>query len=240
LQSGTTERFLRVLTWVLTHFIVSGRALSDLLACQDLDEQREIVGRQWDNRRWRLFFRLLLNKRVCQRIYTPAFFAHVGRIDFADHFRRTVEHGLADLPAKDNYFLHQMLEGQWRPDCVPPHLTAEASAALPARIGGLELVDGDLLSYLRTQPDGSVDGFCLSNVCEWLTAAETEELLREVVRVSAANAGLVIRNFVGWTDIPESLEHLITVDSERSDWYSQGDRSLVQRRLLVANVKGAQ
>jgi S-adenosylmethionine:diacylglycerol 3-amino-3-carboxypropyl transferase len=237
LRSGVTERFLGILAWILGHLVIPGRAQRALLACQNVAEQRRVVRSQWDNRRWRIFFRVLLNKRVCQKVYSPAFFEHVEPIDFADQFRRAVEHGLSNLPVGDNYFLHQLLEGEWRPTCVPPHLTPAAAAELRDRIGDLELVDGDLLSYLRSQPDGSVDGLCLSNICEWLSADVSDALLQEIVRVSAPDATLVIRNFVGWTEIPESLQDLIAVDWLRSDQYSQRDRSLVQRRMLIARVR---
>jgi S-adenosylmethionine:diacylglycerol 3-amino-3-carboxypropyl transferase len=101
----------------------------------------------------------------------------------------------------------------------------------------LELIDGDLLGYLRSQPDDSVDALCLSNICEWLSEADVDALLREVVRVASPDTVLIIRNFVGWTEVPSSLRQDIVVDQRRSEEFSRRDRSLVQRRMVVARVR---
>lgn len=237
LKAGVTERFLCVLVWVLEHGIVSRRSRVALLAATSIDEQRRVIRSRWDSRRWRLFFRLLLNRRVCRKIYSPAFFEHVTDTDFAGHFRGAVEHGLSDLAVSDNYFVHQMLEAEFRPGCLPPHLSADAARHIKARVDGLEIVDGDVLTYLRSQPEGSVDGVCLSNICEWLTEEQTKALLSEIVRVAAPNTPLVMRNFVGWTEVPASLQSDIVTDEALSAELSPRDRSLVQRRIIVACVR---
>jgi len=42
----------------------------------------------------------------------------------------------------------------------------------------------------------------VSNILEWLTPEQTDELFAEVVRTAAPGARFVFRNFVGWNEGP--------------------------------------
>jgi len=101
----------------------------------------------------------------------------------------------------------------------------------------LALVDGSVMALLRTLPEGDVNGFCLSNVGEWLTPDDFVTLLGEVVRVAAPGAVVVFRNFVPRdVAIPPALRaslepvappHLAEVL----------DRSLVRYQTVVSRVR---
>lgn len=123
--------------------------------------------------------------------YDPAFFAHVDNPSFAEHFRRLIEHVLVDVPIVDNYFVHHMLTGSYplgEANGLPPYLQPAGSSLIGRELHRLTLVDGSYVGYLRTRPDASIDAFALSNICEWLDAAQIDDLLGEVVRTAAPGA----------------------------------------------------
>ena len=94
-----------------------------------------------------------------------------------------------------------------------------------------------MTEHLRTLPTASVDGFALSNICEWLSPAEIEALFREVERVAAPGARLVFRNFVGWTDVPAACTR-VRPDEALGAALMATDRSVVQYRAVVCRVDG--
>ncbi len=100
------------------------------------------------------------------------------------------------------------------------------------------MVDGGVTDYLRTLPDQSVDAFALSNVCEWLDPGQVLELFSEVERTAMPGARVVYRNFVGWTDLPESCTRL---EQDRALGLSlmRCERSVVQSRVVVCHVREA-
>lgn len=238
LNAGASERFIGLVTWLLRNAVLKAGAVDRLLACRTLDEQREVFRREWDTRRWRLLFAVLLNRWAMSRAYDPAFFAHVGRADFAEHFRQLAEHALTDVPVSDNYFLHQMLTGRYpveEPDGVPPYLGEAGSRVVAANRRALYLVDGNILAYLRAVPDRSVNGLALSNIAEWMTPPEVRALFVEVERIAAPGARVVFRNFVGWTDLPSSCTRLVE-DVPFGAALIWRDRSVVQPRVVVCRV----
>ena len=210
-----------------------------MLACESIEAQRALFEREWNTRRWRLFFTLLLNRRVFRRTYDAAFFAHLERPSFAEHFRRCAEHALTELLVGDNYFLHHMITGRYpaeRAEGVPPYLTTEGHAAVAERRERLTLVDGTMTDYLRILPDASVTGFSLSNICEWLAPNAIDELFAEIVRVATPGARLCFRNFVGWTDVPQRFRAVVREDRAMGEELTRQDRSVVARRIACCRI----
>jgi S-adenosylmethionine-diacylglycerol 3-amino-3-carboxypropyl transferase len=116
------------------------------------------------------------------------------------------------------------------PGGLPPYLEA-------AGAGALTLVDGSYTAYLRSQPEESVHGFAVSNILEWLTPGQADELFAEVVRTAVPGARLVFRNFVGWNEAPEPWRGVVVEDRPRGEAMIGRDRSAVQRRIAVCRVK---
>jgi len=239
LKAGVSERFIGVIVAAIRLFVHPRSRIRRLLACRSLDAQRTLYGQEWNSRRWRLLFRVLLNKAVFRRTYDPAFFAHVDNPSFAKHFHGLMEHVLVDVPIATNYFVHHMLTGSYptdQPDGLPPYLQPDGAAVVGGEGHRLTLVDGSYAEYLRTCDEGTIDAFALSNICEWLDEAQTDELLGQIVRTAAPGARLVFRNFVGWTEVPARWRETIIEDRARGEELVAGDRSGVQRRVAVCRI----
>ena len=239
ITAGVTERFIRSIVRVLVACVHPRARVDRLLASTTLVEQRVFYARVWNTWCWRTFFRLLLGRRSFDRVYDPIALRHARNASFAEHFCRLAEHALTQLPVANNYFLHQMLTGRY-PSAVaggvPPYLSERGAAALAAGLSSLSLVDGTFTEYLRSCPDHSVTGFALSNICEWLSLQEIDELFAEVARVARPGARLCFRNFVGWTTVPPRWREMITEDAEYGERLIACDRSLVQYRFVVCRV----
>jgi S-adenosylmethionine-diacylglycerol 3-amino-3-carboxypropyl transferase len=241
LEAGVSERFIRLVCWTVRHLVQSPDRIARLLACKSLDEQRTLFTSEWDGRRWRWLFAVLLNRYAMSRAYDPRFFAHVGRTNFAEHFLQLANRAITEVPVADNYFLHQMLSGRYptaRTEGVPPYLAEPAFASRTRATGLLRLVDGGITEYLRTLPAGSIHAFALSNVCEWMSPEQIPVLFGEVERTAAPGARVVFRNFVGWTDLPKSCVRL-EEDHALGTQLMLRERSVVQSRVVVCRVPEA-
>jgi len=152
-----------------------------------------------------------------------------------------VERTLRELPVRDNYFLHFLINGCYSaeiPGGLPVYLEPEAGPAWTEAAGRLILADGTFTDYLRTLPDESLDGFSLSNICEWLDAGQVEDLFAEILRTARPDAVLCFRNFVGWTDVPARLAAAFPLEPGEDAWIRR-DRSLMQRRFARCIIRKA-
>lgn len=242
IASGVSERFIGVVMRVVRTAIHPPSRVRRLLACRTLEEQRELYAREWDSRRWRLLFTALLNRVVFRKTYSPAFFQHVDNPSFARHFYGLAKHALTEVPVGTNYFVHQMLTGSY-PQAVagglPPYLDPDCATWLTGAAARLMMVDGSYGDFLKTCAAASFDGFALSNICEWLTPEQVDELFAEIVRTARPGARLVFRNFVGWTDLPARWSDILIEDSDLGERLIAKDRSAVQRRFVICRVAAA-
>jgi S-adenosylmethionine-diacylglycerol 3-amino-3-carboxypropyl transferase len=236
LNAGVSERFIRVVAKVIRAVVHRESRIDRLLACRTLDEQRELYRAEWNNRRWRMLFAVLLNRRMFDRAYDPLFFENVINPSFAAHFRKLLKHALCEIPVATNYFLHHMLRGEYPVGIdggLPPYLE-------PAPLmwtGNLELVDGGVAEFLATCDDDSVDGFALSNICEWLNDGQISELFSQVVRVAKPGARLCFRNFVGHTEVPAAFRSVVIEDRDAGRAAISRDRSCLQSRIAICRVE---
>ena len=241
LQSGVSERFARVIMKLIDLFVHGRSRQLRLLACRSLEEQRALYRTEWNTWRWRAFFSVLMNRRVFNRTYDPAFFRNVENPSFAKHFLALAERALTEVPVETNYFLHQMVTGLYptneRDTALPPYLGREGVLRLNSEAKRLTLVDGSYLDALRTMPDASVNGFSLSNIFEWMTPEGIDEHFVEIYRTAARGASLVFRNFVGWTEVPEQWRDRFVEDRGRGELLIARDRSIVQRRIAVCAIR---
>lgn len=240
LNAGVTEGFIRAIVAALRVFVHPGSRIDRLLACGSLATQQELFAREWNTARWRVFFRILLNRAVFRGAYDAAFFQHLDKPSFAEHFRARAEHTLTKIPVRDNYFLHHMLTGNYPvsvPDGVPPYLGAAGCRELRRAQGALTLVDGTITDYLRTIPNGSVTGFVLSNICEWLPPSAIDELFGQIARTAAPGARVCFRNFVGWTEVPFRWRRVIVEERALGERLIARDRSVVQRRFAACRTE---
>ena len=235
LNAGVSERFIRLVGGVIRAMVHPKSRIDRLLACRTLDEQRELYHREWNNRRWRMLFNILLNRRAFDRAYDPRFFENVSNPSFAAHFRKLFEHALCEIPVATNYFLHHMLRGKFPVGIeggLPPYLEL---GALRGK-GHLELVDGGFAEFLATCEDESVDGLALSNICEWLDDRQTTELFSQVERVAKPGARVCFRNFVGHTEVPPAFRSSIQEDRDAGIAAITRDRSCLQSRIAICRV----
>ncbi len=233
-SAGVTERFIGGVIAAMRLGIHPPDRIRRMLACGTIEEQRDLYRREWDTVRWRMLFTVLLNRAVFRKTYHPGFFEHVENPSFARHFRALAEHTLTEIPVATNYFVHHMFTGAYPagvPGGLPPYLETAFSP------DGLSLVDGSYTSYLATLPEASVDGFAVSNILEWLTPEQSNELFAEVVRTAVPGARFVFRNFVGWNEVPERWREVVVEDRAQGEALIKRDRSAVQRRIAVCRVK---
>ena len=240
LTCGVSERFIAAVVGVVKLAIHGRGRIEKLLSLQSLEEQREFFAREWNSRRWKLLFPLLLNRWTFNRTYDAGFFREVENPSFAGHFRRLLEHAICEVPVRTNYFLHQMLSGTYPTRVaggVPPYLDRSRREYLRSRLDCLELVDGGYAEYLATCEEDSVDAFALSNICEWLDARGIDDVFEQVVRVARPGARVCYRNFVGHTGIPERFRSSVIEDVAAGQEAIKGDRSCLQSRIVICRVE---
>jgi S-adenosylmethionine:diacylglycerol 3-amino-3-carboxypropyl transferase len=227
-HAGHAERRLAAIAAVAQRVLTGPDAVRALMACTDTASQQAVYDRQINTRRWRAGLAVTFNPATVRPLY-PQFFRHID----VSLFTRTVHSGIVaafrDLPVWQNWYLHDLCEGRYRADCLPPHLRdADLSSW-----GALELIDGDIRQALATLPAHGVDGVWLSNVGEWLPRPQFAHLLRAAADVVRPGGRVVWSFFVPRADpVPAEVRDRLALVGAPEVL----DRSVIRFQRVVAEV----
>lgn len=120
---------------------------------------------------------------------------------------------------------------------MPEYLTERGCKTLREHAGSLSFVQSSIVDVLPTGPAGAFDAFHLSNVGDWLTPQQFDELLRAIAERSARPARAVWRYLHCGRPVPEALGCTLRLDAALGARLQASDRFPVYR-TAVAEVTG--
>jgi S-adenosylmethionine-diacylglycerol 3-amino-3-carboxypropyl transferase len=220
----------KVLPWV--H---SKRRVAELLRGGSITERHRFFDERWNTWRWRLLFRVFFSRFVMGRFgRDPAFFRYVEG-DVATRIFERAKHALTELNPAENPYLTWILTGThgaalplaWRP---------EHFATLGARADRIDWRQQTLEETLDSLPPGSVHGFNLSDIFEYMSAEAHEAVLRRILRVAAPGARLVYWNMLVPRKRPESLADRLRPLDELAKQLHLRDKAFFYQRLVIEEV----
>lgn len=236
--AGAFERGLRRFRENLLPRIHPAARIERMLALEDPDAQAALYAAEWDTLRWRGLFKLAFDRRIMARRGRTRDALAGGPADIPGEMHGRAARVLCDLAAAPNFFLQWYLGGRY-PDLErgPPYLTGAGHAALKTRGDRMRFVAGDVLGFLRGCADDTLSAFNLSNIFEYMDAAETEAVLREVARVGRPGARICYLNLLVDRHRPASLADRIDRDEELGQTLLEADRAFVHGAVRVERVR---
>jgi len=203
LFSGRHERFYVKVVAPLAHLLF-GRHLKHLFSASTVEEQYRIYKQQIDGRLWRKLVRGGFSEKTLRLILNDANY-HI-KIDvpsIGDYILQRLDHTFSHHLAKDNHWVSFMFNGKYPNRTSLPHfLLRDSYDAIRNATTKMTLVTDNLIHYLRTVPNRSVDKFSLSDVTSCIDTEEFKALLSEVFRTARAGAHLCYRNFLAKYSVP--------------------------------------
>lgn len=148
----------------------------------DPEEQMRYWARELDTWRFRFALDALFSVTALRSVYAPRFLdflpKRLGKV-----MRARMERCFSRHPNRDNPYARSLLLGELSSD--PP----------PSEASGIQLVHADAATYLEGEPEGSFDGFTLSNILDGTDQDYRRRLTAAVKRAAAPDAMTVLRSF---------------------------------------------
>ena len=179
---GTAERLM---SFGRTLLPLAGWWPSRLRAFLDLErpaEQAAYWRRHLDTWRLRAALNILFSRPLLRAAYAAPLLACLPP-RFGAVVRARMERAFATHPNRTNPYARALLLGELRDEPAPPAAK------------GIRLVHADAAAYLEAAPEGSIDGFTLSNILDGAEDSYRARLLAAVKRAAAPDAVVVLRSF---------------------------------------------
>lgn len=235
LLRGGFERYFAMLRSAL-RFIVGKRRMERLFTLTTAEQDR-FYQHEWNTWRWRSLLRIGCSRWMLSNRLDPSWFEHAEGVDsFGAHASHLATHVIAELPARTNYFLAQILLGRYlNEQQVPDYLRPEHFETIRARLGRIEAVTTDVADGLAALPAASVDAFALSNVFEYSPPTIFDRARREILRSARPKARIALRNLLARRRLSD--DPAFVVDAALSERLRQADRGFIYSRFEAARVQ---
>ncbi len=233
LQAGKFERFLRLFRRRLLPLIHSRKRISGMLQSASRDAREAYFERHWNNRRWRLLFRLFCSRLLVGRLGRDPEFFRYAQLSLADHMLGRVRHTLVELSTHDNPYLTHVLTG-WFDPVLPRYLEVERFEAVREGLARLTLRQGRIDEVAAQAP--GFDGYNLSDIFEYLDPETGSQLYRRLLDAAHPGARLAYWNMIVPRRPAEGFPDRAAPLTTLSEQLHAQDRALFYRAFLVDEV----
>lgn len=237
LCNGKFEGFVKIAGNILS-LLQGKKKIAKLLSLQTVKEQKEFYSKRWDNKRWKMIFRLMFNKKRLAKKGLVAEYFHFddGAQSFSESFYNRARKALCDIPVRNNYFLSVYLTGKYSNESgLPLYLLSQHYEHIKSNVDRIKLITADTKYWLESMPGSIIDGFCLSNICELMSEEDTKKLFTEVIRTARPGAKICFRNLMIPREIPNDLVEVKKNESLSNELLAK-DRSFVYSKVAAYDI----
>lgn len=215
IHAGKFEKYFHLFYRYILPLIHNRQTVDRFLGSPNSSYQKVFYHRFWNSHRWKYFFRIFFSKFILSRFgRSSEFFKYVSARDISKILYDRTEHGLTDIPTKNNFYVEYILSGGYHSaDSVPPYMDPRNYDIIKNRLDRMKLVCGNLEEYLKGLPENSFSKFNLSDSLEYMSRETIRELLQSIIRVSRPNARLALWTLFVPQSIPEDMrQSIISLD----------------------------
>ncbi len=234
-QGGKFERYLRAFRRFVLPLVHSRETVSTLFELESEEERQKFFDEKWNNKRWDLLCRLFFGRASLGRFgRDPSFMAYADEPVW-ESLRRRIPNAFVVQRPTDNPYLQWILEGRFV-SALPFAWRSENFDAIRDNIDALEWRCDSIEQVLSALPPQSLNACNLSDIFEYMSQADYEQLLNEFVRAGAPGCRLVYWNVVTPRRSPESFRNSLRAKRTLGDELHQRDKAFFYRDFVVEEV----
>lgn len=235
--AGKFENYFRVFRDKVLPLAHTRARVDALLEGRGRDEREEFFNRHWNNRRWRMLFKMFFSRWMMGRLgRDPAFFKYVDG-NVAERIMARARHALCELDPAQNPYLHWILRGT-HGTALPLALRQEYFEPIRRALweDRLRVVNASLEELFEMEPERKYDAFNLSDIFEYMSEAAYHKLLDEIVGASRAGARLAYWNMLAPRSRPATMAERLHPLEDLATALFQEDRAFFYSRFVVEEV----
>lgn len=237
-SAGKFERYFETFRkWVLP--LAHGRkVVLSLLETRSAEARERFYNEVWNNRRWRWIFQIFFSRTVMGALgRDPEFFKYVeGSV--ADRILSRTRHALVELDPAENPYLHWILtrsHGEVLPEALEERNFELIRKAL--QDGRFELVPDSLEVWLDEVHDRRrYDAFNLSDIFEYMSEANTLDLLERIIARATPGARLAYWNMLAPRRRPDAMAARLKPLDTLAARLHEADRAFFYSAFVIEEV----
>ena len=232
---GKLDRYFSMFQEQFIKKMVPKEELEIFLQSTDLGEQETFFRTYFSHPKFVQAFKHYTGKEmIASSGRDPAQFAFVTQENTGDYFYDRFAYTCTKIPAKDNFYVHYLLDGNYK-TLYPPQYNENHYTLLKSRIEDLEIRHEGIVDTIAAYPVGHFSKANLSDLFEYLSEEDTQSLLSLLVENMRSKGRLAYWNLL----VPRSAQQNIPVTSldEIASNLHNKDRCFFYSRFILEEIQ---
>ena len=192
---GKFEKFFKIFREKILPLIHNKKRVEGLFEKKSKQEREEYYNKHWNNFRWKLMFKLFLSKSVVGKFGRDKEFFRYAEKDISKEMKERSRYALCELDSYENPYIHYIMMGNYRLDCLPYFLRRENFENIKKNLHKLEIVQNSVEEYLD-EIDFKINKFNLSDIFEYMSLENYRNLMKKIYDNADNNAILAYWNLI--------------------------------------------
>lgn len=234
-SAGKFERYFALFRNYVLPLIHSRTQVQQLLEKKSATERHSFYEHTWNNWRWRALFRLFFSRAVMGRTARdPSFFRYVqGNV--AERILTRARYALTELDTAENPYLHWILTGT-HGTALPYALREEHFDTIRTHLDCLEWHLLPLEDFLEREGAQSIDRYNLSDIFEYMSPANYQQLLERLIRAGRRGGRLLYWNMLAERRRPKILARQLQPLDKLATRLQQIDKAFFYSAVVVEEL----
>lgn len=219
------EKYILKFSWVL-RTLLGKRKLKKLIELQSVEEQCIYFDQKISNWWIKLIFKIAFHPKIYKnRGMDEHGLQHQKDDSIASFFYgRFRDFCTSTLVSKNYYFQYTFFNTILCKEALPEYLSAEGMKNIRNNFELLSFVHQNFTEALLAETKGTFNKFHLSNIGDWLTSEQMNEVFKGMYEMAASNSNFILRYIHRNHSVPVSVSTAFNFDSELSVELTRTDR----------------
>jgi S-adenosylmethionine-diacylglycerol 3-amino-3-carboxypropyl transferase len=235
IHSGKFEKYLSFFRKYLLILIQPNSYKDFLLNCNDKIVQKNFYDKQWNNFRWKFFFKIFFSKKIMHKHgRSKEMFQYQQNNNSGQVFLSRIEQGIKEGNIYENEYLEYILKGNFI--CYLPHYLKKTEFEKIKEFTNFEIIENNMFDFLKKMPDNSISKFNLSDIFEALSEEFSNNLFNEIYRTAKNNSLIIFWNNLVYRNIPKNLKQYFILDQSLIEKMNQKDKIFFYEKFYIYQI----
>ncbi len=233
---GKFENYFNIFSTKLLPLVHSTKRIDQMLKGGTKAERVKFYEETWNNQRWKLMFKFFFSRQVMGRLgRDPSFFEYVeGSV--ADRILERTAYAIKELNPAENPYMHWILRGCFG-EVLPHALREENFEAIKNNLPALEVRQQSLEAFIAEMPEASVDAYNLSDIFEYMSNSQMEQLYEGLLRAGKSGARIAYWNMLAPRACPEKFQSEVACCIDKAESLFKQDKAFFYSAFRIEEVK---
>lgn len=215
INTGKFERYIKRFNWVL-RLLLGNRNLRKLMLLNSIEEQQTYFDKHMSNFLVRGLFKIAFHPKIYKnRGMDEHGLQHQKDASVSEFFyNRFRDFCTATLAHQNYYFQYTFFNKILDDRGYPAYLTTEGIENIRKHANNISFVNKDFSTTLKSYPNGTFNAIHLSNIGDWLSIKEMDQVYKLIHEYVADSTNIIYRYIHKKHHIPASLQDSFHINDE--------------------------